>query len=557
MASSSRSRSRSMSASRSPPSRTAPRIGGQKRGGRGRNRDVSEDEGEASDIRSPDSLGSGAMSESESERAPSADADDESVLFPLEGKFMSESDRVEIMGLPEIRREEILAERAQQMEEQRISMKLRQRAQAQEKEDAKAAERQKRKAAAVDLDESPRKAARPRTKASEALDQLKKSRADKAERARTGETMSKSKTDQLFDNDEEESEVEFDEGQPRTPAATVDESASVKDFARIVVGRSNFTDVCYTPGYENAVSGCFIRVCIGPDAQQSGKLTYRLYQIKNFASGRPYALEGRNGRLLYTDQWAVTSNGKAERKWEMKSSSNSPFTQEEFEHYKKSTLDTGKKLPSKAFLESKLTQLKNLSNHVWTDAEITHKLNRSAELQNPSVDRQKLQEERKKAEDEGDEATIAKIDKQLAAANKAKTVTHNVSQSKQIPAPTQQDRLAKINLANRKANIENIRRAQIEEKKAAQAVLRGEGKANRLERVRTFAKTFHDASGVKDSLRVDDLFGDASDVSKSGTPAISRAGTPTASQSNGTGKKKRQTDDEVMAALDMDIDIQI
>lgn len=500
------------------------------------------------------------MSESESDRSASALPEDEGVLFPLEGKFMSESDRADIMGLPEIRREEILAERAQQMEEQRISMKLRQRAQAQEKEDAKVAERQKRKAVAAELEDSPRKSSRPKTKAGEALDQLRKSRADKAERARTGEPAVKSKPDQLFDNEDDESEVEFDEGPSAASVKPPEEPATIKDFARLLIRRTEFTDICYTPGYEDAVSGCFIRVCIGPDAQRGGRLVYRLYQIKGWHTGRAYSLQGSNGRQIYTDQWAVTFSGKAERKWEMKSCSDSPFTEEEFAHYKQNVIDSGKKLPSMSFIRAKLDGLKALSNHVWTDAEITRKLNTSRELQYPTVDREKLLEERQRAADEDDEVTIAKIDKQLMAADKARSSSQNGGPGKPL-IETQQDRLAKINLANRKANIEGIRRAQIEEKKKAQqlhaAVQRGEAKGRRLDRVRTFAKTFHDANGSKETPKTDDLFGEASDMSKAGTPALSRAGTPSIGQQTSNGKKKRQTDDEVMAALDLDIDVHI
>ena len=54
------------------------------------------------------------MDESDSEDG--LDFDHEAPLYPIEGKFRSEADRAEVMAMTEIRREEILAERAAEVE---------------------------------------------------------------------------------------------------------------------------------------------------------------------------------------------------------------------------------------------------------------------------------------------------------------------------------------------------------------------------------------------------------------------------------------------------------
>lgn len=57
------------------------------------------------------------MSESESDTSHDAPKDvDDSVMFPIEGKFMSEKDKAEIMSMPELKREAILADRAAETE---------------------------------------------------------------------------------------------------------------------------------------------------------------------------------------------------------------------------------------------------------------------------------------------------------------------------------------------------------------------------------------------------------------------------------------------------------
>lgn len=134
--------------------------------------------------------------------------------------------------------------------------------------------------------------------------------------------------------------------------------------------------------------------------------------------------------------------------------------------------------------------------------------------------------------------------------------------------PSEAERVHQINLRNQKLNIENGRRAQLEErkaaKKAAEAVARGEAAPNPFMRVRTVAKTHHDLSGAAKSAAADasvDNQQNTLDAAKSnGNPtqkgtAASRI-TPKKPK-NGFMISYRNTDDENIAALDMDIDIEI
>jgi hypothetical protein len=101
------------------------------------------------------------QSDSESDADPAFD-DDDGDRYPLEGKYRNASDKAEIMAMPEIKREELLAERAQEVERDRQNRALRQLLNAREA-DAKKQDK-KRKAGAADLDENQRKTSRQRTK---------------------------------------------------------------------------------------------------------------------------------------------------------------------------------------------------------------------------------------------------------------------------------------------------------------------------------------------------------------------------------------------------------
>lgn len=128
------------------------------------------------------------------------------------------------------------------------------------------------------------------------------------------------------------------------------------------------------------------------------------------------------------------------------------------------------------------------------------------------------------------------------------------------------ERVHQINLRNQKLNYENVRRAQLEERKAARksaaAVARGEAAPDPFMRVRTVAKTHHDLSDKpKDASPTE---GTPTDTPKE-SPNVATDGPARAVTSGVTPKKPksgfmisyRNTDDENIAALDLDIDIEI
>lgn len=236
--------------------------------------DEEEESGEASAPGSPDSLGSGAMDESDDEGAA---IDAGGHLYPLEGKYRDSSDKARILNLSEIEREQILADRAAEVEKQTQDKFLEQLFQKQEK---------KRTAAAAELDDGQRDSNRPKRKTNEPLESYKRSREQRGQekrrqqerkerRGRTSHSPSSNKVESDRDADGE-SEVEWDSGYKAPPKE--DPPADQKEIGHALIRRENFTKVCFWPGFEDAMIGCFCRISVGPG--EGGQNTYRLGQIK-------------------------------------------------------------------------------------------------------------------------------------------------------------------------------------------------------------------------------------------------------------------------------------
>lgn len=235
------------------------------------------------------------MSESDSDSSPAID--EVGTNFPIEGKFKSEKDRAEIMALSEIQRESILADRAQQRERELQNEHLR-RLVASKKKEAEAAESRKRKADTADLEDRQRKSSRQKTalggrKAGEtsgAIEEYKRQREEKGlrdeQRKRDGQERRDreargSVEDPYSDVDADgESDVQWDDAKDRADEARRRDEAPADrvDFERVRIGRDNFGKVCFWPGFEDAITNCYVRINIGAHPA-TNEMIYRMARI--------------------------------------------------------------------------------------------------------------------------------------------------------------------------------------------------------------------------------------------------------------------------------------
>lgn len=285
-------------------------------------------------------------------------------------------------------------------------------------------------------------------------------------------------------------------------------------------------------------------------------------------TGRPYTIDGPNGRPVLTDQYVVVSQGKQEKEWPFSACSDSKFSDREFDRYKTQLQQDNMRLPTLSFLSARLDAIHELLNRKWTDEDINERLRRANAVQSAVSERDRLQRERKTAEANYDEAAIARIDAQLSA------LENRLPAPKVAPpkAMTQQEKLAARNIANRKANRDEIRRAQIadrrREQQLADAVSKGEANANRFARMKTVVRTQFNADDRAPSKpegeaeeELDALFGgeeSAAELTDAAPPKIEAAVPPPVKAGLGVGGlKKKKADDDLMAAMDLGIEIDI
>ncbi|KAF2099721.1 plus-3-domain-containing protein [Rhizodiscina lignyota] len=512
-------------------------------------KDASSSPTAASDV---DSLGSGAMDESDSEADAPGEPDDDAVIYPVEGKFVDADDKAKIMAMPELQREKILAEREDQALLNRQNAQLKRLLQRQVQEAQVKAEKKKRKAGAADLDDSPRKSARAKTKPTTEIERFKRVREERLkEREKDADRRKRRSTSRRSSQDAEgESEVEWDDGVRQ--GARNELPPDLRDFERVRIGRSNFARVCFYPKFEETMTGCFARVSVGMD-KATGQNVYRMTQIKGFTEGKPYQMEGVNGKIFFTDKYAVVAHGKAEKEWPFIACSDGKFTEQEFNRYRIAVANDNLRLTAKAALVRSCEGINELLGRKWTDKEIDEKLEKQHKYADLAL---KLElKEREKDEE-------AKKGRSPPAGKKDLTLEER-------KLLTQDERINLINESNRKQDYKQIRAAQLQDRRKMLA-----GRAAAKARAEAAEKAEADAAAAKAALEVpganiDDLFG--SDISRTGTPAPGsgvntpkRTGTPLGKklvekkEKTGLPKfSKRSMDDDVIGAMDFGIEIDI
>lgn len=240
----------------------------------------------------------------------------------------------------------------------------------------------------------------------------------------------------------------------------------------------------------------------------------------------------------------------------------------EFNRWRQTMVVEDCKVPTKSMLAAKVVDINNLINYKFTPEELEEKLRKQgADNANEKLLRRfELERKLNEAIAQGNDDEVANIQAQLAKETTSK-LAFNGSLHKARPEKQQtpEQRLAELNRRNQKLNSENVRRAQLEERrmnrKNAAAVARGEATADPFARVKTRAKTYHDVnSGVSSTPNKENPAdaGNETPAPKSESPSASQiSSTPTKVQSKPKGIaviRHRNMDDDNIAALDLDLD---
>lgn len=241
---------------------------------------------------SPSSQMSAPMEESDSDSdAPQnrGHGADDDMPYPVDYLFKSHEEKARIMSMREIEREQILADRREENERTRQNRVLRQLKVNQEKDS------KKRKASAADLEDASRKSARARTKGGEGVDKMDSLRRAREERSnrkeqrerendRRRQRSSSYRRSHSPDGHDSDGDWRRDSRQKsRSPEPRETPPAELRDVERIRLGRTRFAEVCSYPGFEKAITGCYVRINIGPDPSTRQEV-YRMAVIKGIFS---------------------------------------------------------------------------------------------------------------------------------------------------------------------------------------------------------------------------------------------------------------------------------
>jgi len=225
---------------------------------------------------SPNSLGSGDMDESDSDRDDDLPTRDADVPYPLEGKYVDARDKQRILAMSQLEREEILGQRAEEMSKANFHADLLRRA---------AMNSRKRKADSEEPEDSQRKSSRQvKPKTNDRLEAYKRDREQKGQQrqrvddGRNGRRRSSSADrDAGSDLDAEgDEDVDWDEG--RKSVVRDEQPAELGHFESLRVGRGTFSKYCFWPGFEEAMTGTYGRVGIGQDSQR--RTLYKMAYVK-------------------------------------------------------------------------------------------------------------------------------------------------------------------------------------------------------------------------------------------------------------------------------------
>ncbi|KAF7292729.1 Plus3 domain-containing protein [Mycena indigotica] len=409
-----------------------------------------------------------------SSRPRNANTSEEGDKYPLEGKYIDEADREELLGKTEIEREQILAARLDEVERIRDRKHL-----------DKLRQQQIAGVVGTSADEDRGSGAARRTARSlpkdhtkdRSLTALKAKRKAKDEKKRDPSSprpRSHSPDDMDMSSDEEKAEADNDTRPERRERDTLDGPMTLEALKRITVKRDDLAKHSSSPFFEQIIDvGCAIVLdprAANPyiDCVKSEVLFPFLQSHPNFTisteivpSPKPYEME-RLGRKVTMNDAFELKHGSAEKVWAMSQASNTEFKDEEYKRlvdtyaHDKISFPTVREAAERHMEQQKY--LTKLVTEAWFSEDVKNMIARkrgNAPTSNSVVlERARLTAARKLAVNRHDNAEVAQIDEQLRLLNESNT---NVAVRE-----TQEDKLAKVNERNRKANMEAVRRAELE-----------------------------------------------------------------------------------------------
>ncbi|TFK31406.1 hypothetical protein BDQ12DRAFT_694203 [Crucibulum laeve] len=443
-------------------------------------------------------------SDSDDHDSPKSEEED-SDPYPLEGKYKDEADRQSLLEMNEIRREEILAARADEKQKfaDRRAVALLVKNQGKSSGDIETV------AHAAKREHKARGATKEKYDKLRELKEKRKTKYDKTTHHSPRREHSSSPMDTGTDEDESEDGIITKEEQQEEKERKLlgkdklepeDELVTRQDLERCRLTRDAIAKHCMAPWFEDYITHAWVRYLIGAE---NGQPVYRICEVKNLAADlvKPYKINDKT-----VNQAFELKHGKSVRNFTMDKVSNAPFTEREWDRLTKTFITEDLKLPTKRTVDDKIAQMQKLATQPMTESDINAMLARKQQLQGhkPSgltpLERSRFIQERTLALRRHDYKEVAEIEAKLAEYADTPSAPQTNSS---------QDMLAKVNERNRKANQEAVRKAEIAE-------------AERKRRERKLAASGVAVQSTNPSARlktVPRMFGSSTPISRPGTPA--------------------------------------
>lgn len=147
--------------------------------------------------------------------------------------------------------------------------------------------------------------------------------------------------------------------------------------------------------------------------------------------------------------------------------------QQEFNRYKSVCAAESVPIPKRPTFVKKIDDINALVQRRWTEQELAEKLNRqnALKIKYSGIERERVQKALNEARTRGDEERAAKLQEELdgmetprLAFRTSLTPAKSNSGTPKKEGPSQQERLALLNLENRRKNAEAVRQAQLKER---------------------------------------------------------------------------------------------
>ncbi|POV97057.1 hypothetical protein PSTT_15293, partial [Puccinia striiformis] len=439
-------------------------------------------------------------------------------LYPYEGIYKDAADKQQIQSMSELDREAILGDRQDEIQKIR------------DRENIKNMVRAKDEASGKRYSARDKSRIGVTSEKAQKLDELKQRRQAKEKRPKLNDADSAEQR-RKRNNLDCESEDEFEE------------NATLNDIRSVMLTRQRAAELCSTKFFEDYAKGMWVRVSVGfskDDPKREAK--YRVGEIRNVIQHRKYyEVEGQATKVAL-----VVVLAKDEKTVLLDVVSNSSIQENEWMFVVGECKKHSIRLPTKKEISRKMKLIEKHQDWVKEESDITAQVRAKKEMRaqgrGPTTltvsERLRLESERDQAAALGNMELLGQLNRQLEQASGSFVKTDSV--------------MSELNERNRKANREEIRRAELV--------------ANDLRRQQMKALESGAAVKIDPSARVKinpKLTYEARSSTPSQGPNLSAAGTPSSSAAslaihNSAAKEKAQlTKFEEMVASQVHVDIDI